>query len=91
MKKEITGLLVGILFIVASFFAITERKEPQTIKKETFSPPKKTKIIIVKNGESLSVIASRIPGVSWQYLAELNNLENPSLIKPGQKLKIPAK
>jgi putative chitinase len=41
----------------------------------------------VKPGETLSGIA-RTYGTTWQALAKLNNLANPSLIKPGTQLKI---
>lgn len=44
-----------------------------------------TKYHTVKSGEWLAKIA-RNYGVSWKYLAEINNLSNPSKIYPGQKL-----
>ncbi len=45
---------------------------------------------VVKNGDWLSTIAQKYQGVSWQEIAELNDIQNPDLIYPGQKLKIPA-
>lgn len=39
----------------------------------------------VQKGEYLSMIA-RLYGVDWRWLAEINNLSNPSKIYPGQKL-----
>jgi LysM repeat protein len=53
-------------------------------------PPKCTKIHIVKRGEYLKLIAARY-GTTWQAIANLNNLKNPNLIYPGQRLKIPVK
>lgn len=42
----------------------------------------------VKQGDTLSGIASA-NGTSWQTLAAINGLSNPSLIYPGQVLKLP--
>jgi hypothetical protein len=39
----------------------------------------------VQKGEYLTMIAKQY-GVSWRWLADINNLANPSLIYPGQKL-----
>lgn len=46
----------------------------------------------VKAGDNLSKIAKNYPGVSWQDIFEANKdqLKDPNLIKPGQKLKIPS-
>lgn len=44
-----------------------------------------TKYHTVKRGEYLVQIG-RLYGVSWRTLVELNDLDNPSLIFPGQKL-----
>jgi len=46
-----------------------------------------TIIYTVKSGDTLSKIASKY-NITWQSIAKLNNLKNPSLILPGQKLKI---
>ena len=40
---------------------------------------------IVRRGDTLSQIA-RIYGVSVQYLVRLNNITNPNLIFPGQRI-----
>lgn len=42
----------------------------------------------VKKGDTLFNLSQRY-GVSWQTLAELNNLEEPYLLKIGQEIKIP--
>ncbi|ASZ10569.1 LysM peptidoglycan-binding domain-containing protein [Chitinophaga pendula] len=46
----------------------------------------------VKSGDNLSKIAKNYPGVSWQDIFEANKdqIKDPNLIKPGQKLKIPS-
>lgn len=41
----------------------------------------------VASGENLSSIASKY-GVSWKNIADLNQLSNPNVIYPGQKLRI---
>lgn len=45
----------------------------------------------VKSGDSLSKIAKNYPGVSWKDIFEANKdqIKDPNLIYPGQKLKIP--
>ena len=53
-------------------------------------PPKCTKIHVVQRGEYLKLIAARY-GTTWQAIANLNNLRNPNLIYPGQRLTIPVK
>ena len=46
----------------------------------------------VQPGDSLSKIATKYPGVTWQKIFEANRdqIKNPDLIHPGQKLRIPA-
>ena len=44
----------------------------------------------VKSGDTLSGIAQKY-GTTYQEIAKLNGIKNPSYIKVGQKLKIPAK
>jgi len=45
----------------------------------------------VKSGDNLTKIARNYPGVSWKDIFEANKdqIKDPNLIKPGQKLKIP--
>jgi LysM repeat protein len=45
----------------------------------------------VKAGDSLSKIATKYPGMTWQKIFEANKdvIKDPNLIHPGQKLKIP--
>lgn len=52
------------------------------------APAKKDKVYTVKKGDTLSGIASKY-GTTYQALAKYNGIENPSLIYPGQKIKIP--
>lgn len=48
-------------------------------------------VYTVKSGDTLSAIAERYYGDAGQYkkLAHHNNISNPDLIQPGQKLRIP--
>lgn len=51
-------------------------------------PPVNTgQTYIVQSGDSLSGIAA-IYGTIWQDLAKINNIDNPSLIYPGQELRV---
>jgi len=54
-----------------------------------------TKIYVVQPGDSLSKIAKREYGdaSAWKAIFEANKdqIKNPDLIHPGQKLKIPPK
>jgi 2',3'-cyclic-nucleotide 2'-phosphodiesterase (5'-nucleotidase family) len=50
---------------------------------------KEQNIYIVKSGDSLSKIAAQY-GMTWQDLQKVNNLKNPNLIFPEQKIIIPA-
>lgn len=45
----------------------------------------------VKLGDSLSKIAAKYPGITWNKIYEANKdtIKDPDVIHPGQKLKIP--
>jgi nucleoid-associated protein YgaU len=48
-------------------------------------------VYTVVSGDSLSKIATKYPGLTWQKIFEANRdqIKNPDLIHPGQKLRIP--
>lgn len=48
----------------------------------------KTETIVVQRGDTLSQIAAEY-GTSYQYLAKINNIENPNLIYVNQRLIVP--
>lgn len=52
-------------------------------------PPADTEVYIVKKGDTLYSIAKAF-NVSVEDITKLNNLSNPELIYPGQKLLIPS-
>ena len=41
----------------------------------------------VKRGDSLSAIAKKY-GTNWQNLMKLNNIKNPNLIRPGERIRV---
>ena len=45
----------------------------------------------VKAGDSLSKIAAKYPGMTWQKIFDANKdtIKNPDLIHPGQQIRIP--
>jgi len=49
-----------------------------------------TETYIVIPGDVLWKIAEKF-GLTWEKLAEFNNLKNPHLIFPGQKILVPVK
>ena len=58
------------------------KTETPTTKQETVSYYR------VQSGDTLSGIASKY-GTTYQYLAEINGIDNPNLIYEGQSLKVP--
>lgn len=66
----------------------TVTEEPTETETETVTPteePVQQIVHVVQPGETLSAIAVRY-GTTYQQIALLNNLENPNLIFPGQRL-----
>lgn len=68
--------------------AILKRKGLNHLTEEKPVKPKtKTITYTVKKGDTLSGICAKY-GLNWGDVAEYNNLENPDLIFPGQKIKL---
>jgi len=65
-------------------------KEPE-VEPETLSADNNWITYTVRRGDTLSRIALKYDGISWQDIAKFNGLKNPNLIRVGQKLKIPMK
>jgi 2',3'-cyclic-nucleotide 2'-phosphodiesterase (5'-nucleotidase family)/LysM repeat protein len=57
-------------------------------KQQEQKPPSGRRVHIVEKGDTLWAIARKY-GTTWQKLAELNQLENPDLIFPGQRILLP--
>lgn len=51
-------------------------------------PATEQRVYIVKKGDTLWAIARKY-GTTWQKLAEINQLKNPDLIFPGQRILLP--
>jgi LysM repeat protein len=83
MKRKI---LFSFLVLVLAFTSLAARP---AAAQGTSSALVCTTYHIVQRGEYLSQIAKRF-GVSWRWLAEINNLANPNRIFPGQKLCVEA-
>lgn len=65
-------------------------KAPTTTStKATAAPTVRT--VVVKAGDTLSRIAASVYGHAdyWPRIATANNLRNPNMITPGQRLKVP--
>lgn len=91
------GLLL-IIFLASSVYLLTRVQEktnpgplPKQILGETTedqtSAPEYVYYVVKKN-DTLFNLSQKV-NVSWQTIATLNNLEEPYLLKIGQKLKIP--
>jgi LysM repeat protein len=67
----------------------TRKKENSQLEVKAKDNPKFT-IITIKRGDTLWDL-SRKYGCTVQYLADINNINNPDLIYAGHKLKVPSK
>jgi LysM repeat protein len=63
---------------------------PKTEAPEASVPPVATRYATVRGGDTLARIAKR-HGTNPAALIQLNQLKNPSLIRPGDKLRLPGK
>ena len=61
---------------------------PSTIRYVDTIPGMSANYYVVRSGDTLSAIAQRY-GTTVSELARLNNIRNPSLIYPGQRLQVP--
>lgn len=52
--------------------------------------PAALEIYEVQRGDTLFNVSQKY-GISWQTVAQINNLKEPYILKAGQKLKIPSK
>lgn len=88
--KKLAKLKVEIL---ADWYKLEKVKDTtnESVKLEP-KPNTETKeeVYVVKSGDTLSEIADKY-NTAYQELAKYNNIENPSKIYVGQKIRIPAK
>jgi LysM repeat protein len=64
------------------------RPSPTAVAEPTAQPVEET-IYVVASGDTLSTIADKYPGVTWQDIANANNLQDPYPLSIGQELVIP--
>lgn len=78
------------LFLMMVIVAVTAKKAFMS-KPVKSKPTKQEKPLVVeievREGYCLSKIAQDL-GTNWQEIAQINQLKNPHLIYPGQKLKV---
>ena len=68
---------------------ITIIRPSPTPDSEPTVPPAEETMYSVESGDTLSTIADKFPGVTWQEIANANDLEDPYPLSIGQKLIIP--
>lgn len=102
-NESYISLVVGILVVLfAAFFIITfsrgnkakttsEISSQKTENSESIEKAKNSKYYTVSQGESLWTISEKIykTGFSWNQIADVNNIKDPFVVEPGQKLIIP--
>jgi LysM repeat protein len=71
-----------------NWFKMSQSKQPEQSEQSEQSE----KTYVVKNGDTLSSISKKLLNDinRWREIQNLNNIENPDVIKPGQTLKIPS-
>ena len=83
------GIVVGIYVFAGSDGQEPAQKAPKQILGEQVSAPEQKLLIYqIKKGDTLFNLSQRY-GVTWQALAELNQLDEPFILKIGQEIKIP--
>lgn len=94
------GILALILLLGMGIYFFTRHSNKQLGNEET-SPPGSKQILgeqqresefttyKVSRGDTLFNLAQKYD-ISWQTLAEINNLKAPYILKIGQEIKIPA-
>lgn len=82
MRTNFLGLSVLYVFLVFffPFFVFAERSNEKTVT-----------VIVVKQDNLVNICETWLENPhAWNAVAEFNRLENPHMIYPGQRLRIPA-
>ena len=87
------GFFVLTLVMITGIYiaARPEKKAEAGLPKEILGQqqiPAELTVYEIKRGDTLFNVSQKHK-VSWQTLAEINNLEEPYILRVGQKLKIP--
>ncbi len=78
---------VGIYFAARPSASIEAKPEKQVLGE--VAAPAEMMIYQIGQGDTLFNVSQKYE-ISWQTLAEINNLSEPYILKVGQKLKIPS-
>ena len=84
-------LAVSVIYIAArpNETPATVSAPKEILGEQQSSPPAELETYVIKKGDTLFNVSQKY-GLSWQTLAEINNLTEPYLLKIGQRLKIPS-
>lgn len=80
-------VVIGAIYIAAGPKKQAATPQPKEILGEQ-QKPAELQTYVVKKGDTLFNVSQKYE-ISWQTLAQINNLSEPYLLKIGQKLKIP--
>lgn len=91
------GMWLLIILLGAGIYIFAKpksQKQSPPLPKQILGEQENSKIMYgsytVKKGDTLFNLGQKI-GISWQTLAELNELAEPYILKIGQELKVPKK
>jgi LysM repeat protein len=89
-QKRAVGKMMKKAKIVMNGKVIPSTSSQDTKSKKSMPNNGKHSIYVVKSGNTLSGIAKRY-GMSTKALRKMNNMDSKSVLKIGQKLKVPVK
>jgi len=87
MRRALLALSLGLGAILAPSGVAGAALSVQMRSGAAPLPPRAAPTVVVRPGDTLSYIA-QVVGESWQQLAAANHLADPSLIFPGQVLRL---
>lgn len=91
------SLMLFIVILIVGIYLLAKPEHPkdaspspkQILGEQESSTSPEYQIYEVKKGDTLFNLSQKYE-VSWQTLAEINRLEEPYILRVGQKLKVPA-
>jgi len=89
-QKRAVAKMMKKAKIVMNGKVIPSTSSQDTKSKKSMSSNGKHSIYVVKSGNTLSGIANKY-GISTKALRKMNNMDSKSVLKIGQKLKVPVK
>ena len=91
------GMFLALVILMAGIYFFLNNDGPnlqekslpkQILGEEQEAPVVEYKTYKVKKGDTLFNLAQDL-GIGWQTLAEINNLQEPFVLRIGQEIKIP--